>query len=117
MKKVLTKIIILLLSFSFSLPIFADKTSLERGKQYVVPEGKVWIIIPREPMNCKVCTADIHLQGTIEIGANLKLTISGQFELSIASEKHELIKLLPGTKIWLGDSREELLVSESSLNQ
>src|SRR5690349_6534259 len=93
-------IILLLLSAGAS----ASEFTLVRGKDYVVPDGKIWIIKSASVAECGVCTADVYVQGEISNVEIAGVVFHGNFDFSINNSAHNEIKLYPGTRISLGDT-------------
>ena len=93
----------------------ADELTLKRGKDYVVPNGKVWLIQKVPVADCGVCTADIYIKGAISNVEVAGITFHGNFDFSFSDKTHSKIKLYPGTEIEFGDVRETLTVNEQSM--
>ncbi|WP_432695711.1 hypothetical protein ACQUQP_14325 [Marinobacterium sp. YM272] len=105
------RLLILFLLFAAG-TVHADERLLSKGSGYVVPEGKLWIIRNAPPADCRVCTADVYVKGELS-NVELNGTIfHGNFDFSFRISEHAEVKLYPGTEIWLGDTRPELIVTE-----
>lgn len=96
----------------FSVSALAEEKVLSNGQEYTVPDGKVWIIENAPLADCRVCTSDLYVKGAMSQIEVEGAIFNGTFEISFSNESNGPIKLLPGTKIWLGDSRPEIKVNE-----
>ena len=83
-------------------------------KPYVVPEGHVWKVerlVPYES-GTGVGTADLSIQGSVQIGQDRELNIYGAFDFTLSSKQHTPLWILAGSKVGVGDSRRSLTVKD-----
>ncbi|BFM21103.1 hypothetical protein [Gilvimarinus japonicus] len=93
----------------------AHEISLVGGQEYVVPDEKLWVIKNTPVASCRVCTADVYIKGELSNVEIAGVIFHGEFDFSVSAEHHGAIKIYPGTRVWLGDTRRELLVNEEAL--
>jgi hypothetical protein len=101
-----------LIFLAWSVSVFAEEKVLTRGQSYTVPEGIVWIVKNAPSPECRVCTADLYTKGKMSQVEINGVIFQGIFEISFYSDVNGPIKLLPGTSVWLGDSRPTIVVQE-----
>ncbi|WP_299775881.1 hypothetical protein [uncultured Pseudoteredinibacter sp.] len=106
---------ILALLILFSGVVSAGEITLLKGQAYTVPDGKVWIIENTPVSTCRVCTADVYVKGELNNIEAAGVIFSGEFNFSFSSNSNGPIRLFPGTKVTLGDSRGSLVVYEEEL--
>jgi hypothetical protein len=110
------KILLFLICCFYCISAFAESKKLVQKVEYIVPEGEVWVVSNSHVSACKVCTSDIHLNGNSYVGENGHLSINGKFDISFKSYDHQKIYILSGTLVWLGDSRNFVMVEVVNAN-
>ena len=103
-------LILLVLSVS----ALADEKVLFKGESYTVPDGMVWIIDKVPLSDCRVCTSDLYVKGTMSQVEVNGVIFNGMFEILFSNESNGPIKLLSGTSILLGDSRPTITIYEQN---
>ena len=93
----------------------ANEITLKKGKGYVVPDDKIWIIKDAPVAEGRVSTADVYIKGEFSNVQLNGVTFHGTFTFSFSNEINGEITMYPGTEIWLGDSRRILVVKEQKL--
>lgn len=83
-------------------------------KPYVVPGGHVWKVERLDPYESEtgVGTADLSIQGSVQVGQDRGLNIYGTFDFTLSSKQHTPLWILAGSKISVGDSRRSLVVKD-----
>jgi hypothetical protein len=103
---------ILLLLFLYVASAGASEIILSNEQEYTVPPNKYWIIKNVPVADCRVCTSDVYIKGELSQIEVSGVIFSGVFEFSFTNNSNGPLKLYPGTKIWLGDTRDSLTVNE-----
>lgn len=101
-----------LILIAFSASAIANEKVLIKGQAYTVPDGMAWIIENTPIPDCRVCTSDLYVKGEMSQVESNGVIFNGTFEISFSNKNNGPIKLLPGTTVWLGDSRSEITVNE-----
>lgn len=90
----------------------ASEIILSNEQEYTVPPNKIWVIENVPDADCRVCTSDAYVRGEMSQIKVSGVIFSGVFEITFTNNSNGPLKLYPGTKIWLGDSRTKLTVNE-----
>lgn len=81
---------------------------------YVVPKGHVWKVSGLTPYESEtgVGTADLYIDGQVQIGEDRGYTIYGKFDFSLGRKQRVPLWILEDSKVGVGDSRKTLTVQD-----
>ena len=79
-----------------------------------VPEGRVWRVQGLAPYVSEkgVGTADLYVQGQVQLGTDRAYTVNGNFDLLINTRQDSPLWILGGSTVSVGDSRGRVVFSE-----
>jgi hypothetical protein len=84
--------------------------------QLVVPPGRIWKVEGAPPLtDAGARTTDLEIDGDVFMGPAKDLSLNGRFEISFNRKVTFPIWIRGNAKVRIGDSREELVVTELSL--
>lgn len=101
---------LILFCWCFSISACAEVVELSGDQAYRVPDNQIWIIEHTPVADCRVCTADVYIEGELSNVEIQGVIFHGEFTFSFSSPDHSAITLYPATEIRLGDSRQRLKV-------
>jgi hypothetical protein len=89
--------------------------SLRSGSQeVVVPAGRLWKVEGLTPYESErgIGTADLYIDGQMFVGPDRDLNVSGKFDILINKTQKFPLWILAGSKVRVGDSRQQLVITE-----